>query len=406
MMVLVVIPVFFLALIRVWPEPEPQFEKENIAPNNDIWVTAYLATWQHNAGTKYSNWGAMKTDDIDWDAFTHLIYFALNIDTNGRPSQSFDPKNRGNFNSDRLNVIVPAAHRNNTKILFSVGGSGNYSGFSSSITPKNRAQFIDTIAEIITKYGFDGVDLDMEPIKKKDYANYYQFVLKLDEAFNNLQTRNGERPLITIAALKGKDVSELYASIQQQVDQINIMTYDMAQAWSGWQAWHNSALYSDGIKFDRTGGEMSSVEQKVKAALAAGIDRKKLGIGIDFYGYIWHSVHRLGKWETWPDEDMSIMERSGGVPYSELYERYNLNNASWDEQAQTSYLNIDNPRTFISFDNERSVQEKVQYAIDQGLGGVILWELGGGFLENHSSGQKDPLLQSVKSKLQQKTMQP
>ncbi|MEX0609999.1 MAG: glycoside hydrolase family 18 protein [Balneolaceae bacterium] len=393
-------------MIRVFPEAKtPVAQEELIEPNPDIWVTAYLATWQHDAGTPYSNWGAIKTNEIDWDAFTHLIYFALNIGKDGKPSHSFNPEKRRNFNSDRLKAIVPAAHRNNTKILFSVGGSGNYEGFSSSITPQNRTQFIATIVELIEKYGFDGVDLDMEPIQKKDYTNFYQFVLSLDAEFTDVITRNGERPLITIAALKGESISKLYASVQQQVDQINIMTYDMAQAWSSWQAWHNSALYSEGVTFENTNKEMSSIEQKVNIALEAGIDRKKLGIGIDFYGYIWHTIHLLGKWESWPAENMSIMERSGGVPYSELYERYNLRESSWDERAKTSYLNSENPRAFVSFDNERSIQQKVQYAIDEGLGGVILWELGGGFLDNHHSGEKHPLLQAVKTVRQQYTIQ-
>lgn len=375
------------------PESDPE-------PNPDLWVSAYLATWQHDAGTTYSNWGAMTTRDIDWEAITHLMYFALSVGEDGRPKRSLDPEKRRNLNTDRLYSIVPAAHKNNTKILFSVGGSGNYEGFSSAIEFENRGRFIDTIVEFIQKYGFDGVDLDMEPIREKDFNNYRQFVIQLHSRFSTMRTKNGDVPMITIAALKGKKVSELYARVQKYVDQINIMTYDMAQAWGGWQAWHNSALYSGGVTFDRTGGEMSSINQKVEIALSAGIQRDKLGIGIDFYGYIWHTVHYLGKWETWPQEDLSIMERPGGVPYSELRERFDLDSASWDPKAQTSYLNVENPKAFVTFDNERSVRRKIQYAVEEGLGGVILWEIGGGYLKNKKTDPKDPLLQAVKSELQ------
>src|SRR5690554_3622353 len=240
-----VIALFFLAFITIWPQdqqPAAQSADHQIEPNEDIWITAYLATWQHNAGTAYSNWGDIHTQDIDWDAFTHLIYFALNIGEDGRPSQSLKPEDRANFNEDRIRAIVPAAHRNNSKILFSIGGSGNYKGFSSSITPENRTQFIHTIVNFIQNYGFDGVDLDMEPIRKTDLSNFYQFVLSLEAKLSAIKTWQGAKPLITIAALKGTAVSELYAKVQDHVDQINIMTYDMAQAWGSWQAWHNSAL--------------------------------------------------------------------------------------------------------------------------------------------------------------------
>lgn len=368
-------------------------------PNPDIWVSAYLASWQHDGGTPYSNWGALRAEDIDWNAITHLFYFALQIDEDGTPGYSLEPKKRKNLNADRLRSIVPAAHQNETKILITVGGSGNYEGFSSAIRYENRSRFIDTIVGFIRKYGFDGVDLDMEPIRERDFNNYQRFVAELHSELANVKTRMGERPLITIAALKGRKVSQLYARVQEYVDQINIMTYDMAQAWAGWQAWHNSALFSDEVTFDRGGGQMSSIRQKVDIALSAGIERRKLGIGIDFYGYIWHSVHLLGKWKTWPDEDLSIMERSGGVPYSELRQRFDLEQAEWDERAETSYLNVEEPRAFVSFDNERSVRRKVRYAVENGLGGVILWELGGGYLSEKKDGARDPLLQAVKKEL-------
>ncbi len=84
--------------------------------NEDIWVNAYLVSWQHNPETELINSGSIRTDDIDWDAMTHLTYFSLNIGGDGLPSFTLDPAQRHNFNSDRLLSIVPAAHANNTKI--------------------------------------------------------------------------------------------------------------------------------------------------------------------------------------------------------------------------------------------------------------------------------------------------
>jgi chitinase len=224
-------------------------------------------------------------------------------------------------------------------------------------------------------------------------------VKRLYQHFQTLKTRTGDTPILTIAALKGPQVSQLYADVQDYVEQINIMTYDMAQAWAGWQAWHNSALYSEGVRFERTGGQMPSVHEKLQIALNAGIERHKLGLGIDFYGYIWHGVHRLGTWSGWPQEDLSIMERSGGVPYYELYDRYPLERAAWDPIAETSFLNMDSPRAFISFDNERSVRRKIEYAVEEGIGGVILWEIGGTYMPQPVNGTRAPLLNAIQQQL-------
>lgn len=386
-----------LVSIQTPDSPEKDVRRSKEEP---IWSTAYLASWQHDAGTPYSNWGVLRSSDIDWSSITHLIYFALDIGPDGTPTYSFDPEERRNFNSDRLNDIVSAAHRNDTKILFSVGGAGNYDNFSSSIRTIHRKQFIETIVNIISTYGFDGVDLDMEPIRERDFNNYLKFVKELHERLAHIRTRHdGIPPLITIAALKGYDVLRIYGLVQNYVSQINIMTYDMAQPWRGWQAWHNSALFSENIRFDYNNAEMSSVHQKVQLAKSAGIESRKLGIGIDFYGYIWHGVHLLEKWANWPLPNHDIIERPGGVPYYELRERFDLSKASWDPRAKTSYLNIQNPKTFVSFDNEHSIREKVQYAIDEGLGGVMIWELGGGFVGNKTTNTPDPLLKAVKSQI-------
>lgn len=362
-----------------------------------FWITAYLASWQHDAGTPYSNWGVMRVEDIDWNAFTHLIYFALPAGPDGTPGYSLDPADRNNLNTDRIAEIVPAAHRHGRKILLSVGGAGNYEGFSSAIREENRSRFIGTLAGFILEHGFDGIDLDMEPIERSDYDNYQTFVRELHAAFSAIETRSGDRPLITIAALKGSELAELYAGVQDLVDQINLMTYDMAMPWRRWRAWHNSALFSHGVRFPFSRREMPSVDRKVRAALEAGISAEKLGIGIDFYGYVWHGVNRLGRWRGWPFEDMSIIERPGGVAYSELSYRFDLDTAQWDEIAETSYLDLSGPRKFVSFDNEKSSRRKLRYAAESGLGGVILWELGGGFFPDHPPGFRDPLLQAIRS---------
>ena len=50
----------------------------------------------------------------------------------------------------------------------------------------------------------------------------------------------------------------------------------------------------------------------------------------------------------------------------------------------------------MSYDNEALCAEKVQYARAQGLGGVMIWDLGSGYLPGHPAGQREPLLAAVK----------
>lgn len=359
--------------------------------NEDIWVNAYLVSWQHNPETELINSGSIRTDDIDWDAMTHLTYFSLNIGGDGLPSFTLDPVQRHNFNSDRLLSIVPAAHANNIKILFSVGGGTNYDGFSTAIDT-SRDRFIETISNLITEYGFDGVSLNMTPLEPRDFINYREFVEQLSSTFDTLKTSQDNRPLLTAGVTNSIEIISLYRDLQQHFDQINILTYGMARPWRGWVTWHHSAMLNHSLVLENTTQYLPSVNEKVYEWITSDIDRLKIGFTISFYGTVWDDVHLLEKWPIWPTEDLSIYQT---LPYSVISRDYDLTEYEWDENAQAAYLHLENPRTFVSFDNEKSISIKMNYAKNNRLGGVMIWDLSGGFSQDGSP--KNPLLDVVKS---------
>lgn len=372
---------------------------DRISPSRDgMWVSAYLASWQHNAGTPFTNWGLLTPQDLEWDAFTHLVYFALNVGEDGTPGESLDPRDRYNFTTDRFEDIVPVAHANGRPILFSAGGAGNYRGFSRAIRSEaSMAQLIETLTGLIREHGFDGVDLDMEPILDEDVAAYTRFVYRLRERLDGMSTRRGNRPLLT-AAINGQ--FGMFADLQACFDQINLMTYDLSGPWSGWQAWHNSPLYSDGVVFASTGGQKPSVDLWVDLALEEGLEPWKIGIGIDFYGYIWNGVNRPG--QGWNPHNPPILESpGGGTPYREIASRFDLGQAMWDERGRVPYLSLSEPERFVSYDDSLSVALKMAYIRERGLGGAILWELSGGYLPWHTPLLRHPLLRAVKEGLRQ-----
>tara|TARA_R100000908_G_scaffold65120_1_gene52005 strand:+ start:38294 stop:39496 length:1203 start_codon:yes stop_codon:yes gene_type:complete len=359
--------------------------------NEDIWVNAYLLSWEHNPETTLINSGIVRTSEIDWDAMTHLTYFSLDIAGNGLPTLSLDPTLRHNFNSDRLHAIVPAAHANNTKILFSVGNGTNYEGFSAAIDT-SKSRFIETITNLITEYGFDGVSLNMTPILPQDYANYKEFVRQLSNTFDTLRTNQNNKPLLTAVATNAVGLSSLFKDLHQHFDQINILTYEMARPWRGWLTWHHSAMFNNSLVLENTTQYLPSVNQKINEWIDAGVDRSKIGFTISFYGAVWENVHLLEKWDTWPTEDQSIY---GILPYSEISRNFDLTEFEWDEKAQAAYLHQLDPSTFVSFDNEKSISIKMNYAKRNRLGGIMIWELSGAFTPNASL--ENPLLDAVKT---------
>ena len=388
-LILILLAFFLLSSCSLFHEP-----KVDPLDTGEIWASAYLASWNHRvAGTvNGKTWGNLVTEDIDWDAITHLFYFSLTPNPDGSLPEVIDYEN---VNPDRLNAIVEAAHQNNTPILMTFGGYNTRDVFMAATADSSRQNLIVNMVDFINTWGFDGIDLDIQPLQPEDANRIVTFVEDLHAALQNHETPLLDKPILT-ATTPG--MPEIYSQIQHQFDQINIATYDMSRPFQGWRTWHNTPLYNGGHTFSFAGDiPLPSIENKLQDFLDAGINRKKLGISASFYGYEWSGVTE--PLEEWEADNVPTVPFYGGTPYFDLYEEYNLENYLWDKDAKVPYLSINEPPTFVSFDNSRSIREKLKFIREEGLGGIMVWELAGGFLEDAEVGQRDELLQSIKEGL-------
>lgn len=370
--------------------------KEDPLDSGEIWASAYLASWHHRVtGTvNGKTWGNIYTEDIDWEAFTHLFYFNLLPNPDGTLPPVID---YANVNPDRVISIVEAAHQHNKPILISIGGFNSRDEFISAFSDENRTAFIQNLVDFINIWGFDGIDLDMQPLAAEDAEGVVKFVENLHGALQDVSTPMLEKPLLTASVVGSADI---YAQVQDKFDQINIATYNMSRPFQGWVVWHNTPLYNGGHTFPVSGNlPLPSIELKMNDYLNAGIERRKLGIAASFYGYEWSGVSQPR--EGWDIDNVPTVPWYGGTPYFELADKYDLEKPLWDKDARVPYLSITDPQTFVSFDNVQSIEEKIDFVRREGLGGILIWEIAGGFRENESSNSRDVLLQAVKQKLNQ-----
>ena len=81
--------------------------------------------------------------------------------------------------------------------------------------------------------------------------------------------------------------------------------------------------------------------------------------------------------------------------------RDNAERAKLRELGTGAYLSVDEPGTandlFVTFENPRSIQAKVDYVHTRGLGGIAIWELAAGYERDRPAGERDELLQAVKT---------
>ena len=346
-----------------------------LSAQSDVWVSAYYAGWQQSY---------LPPQSIDYGAITHILHFALIPNSNG----SLNDQGNG-VNATNASAAVSAAHAAGKKILIVVGGWGTEGAFMSATGSGTRATFVSNLVNLMKSRGYDGIDIDWEPLGSGDAANYSAFVTDLRAALDAVTPR----PLLTMAT---QWTSPISATVASKMDQINLMTYDLAGAWPGWVSWHNSATVSGTTKI---GSQLISCDDFVNAWSGAGVPLSKLGIGIDFYGYVWNgSVNAPNQsWSSAPSVQAN-------VAYHDIMDSYyQSGNYRWDANAQSSYLSIGTQGTstakFISYDDQSTVNAKFNYARNKHIGGLIIWELGGGYRANQAAGQKDVLLQAVKQAL-------
>jgi chitinase len=356
----------------------------------DLWSTGYYPGWEQ---------ASMPASNIDFTALTHIIHFSLVPDSDGTLNSSDNGITTAN-SAD----IVSRAHVAGKKVLICVGGAGSESGFQGATSSANLPTFINSLTNFMATRGYDGVDIDWEPLPASDTQQYTNLVNGLWSALSLFP----QHKLLTVAAGAYPPYGDpptaeyvMFAALQSKLDQINIMTYDLSGPYEGWVTWFNSPIYDGGYRFPSTGGLVPSVDGAVGNFITNGVAPNKLGIGVAFYGYIWTGGSGTSTGGvTQPRQSWTNAPTVSTPDYSAIMTGYYQSNLyHWDNSAQAAYLSITNSNPandmFISYDDQRTCQSKVSYARNHGLGGVMIWELA----QDYQSGQPDPLLQALKQAL-------
>jgi chitinase len=362
------------------------------------WVTGYLPG--------YTQTGAGEADYMqaaDWEVLTHVVHFSATLNADGSLND-----NANQVSAIKRAKAIELAHANNKPILFSVNAWEDVHKAVLS-DPVKRQTLIDQLIARLDE-GYDGLDIDLEPIVSwgaTDNADYETFINDLHAAMQSKSTPLLSKPLLAVAAdVRAKHV---LSRLHHKFDQINMMFYNMATHWEE-ITWHDAALYHGGRTYPSTGGVMSSVDGYIKELIAAGVPREKLGVGLSFEIRIWEggagtsTGGATAPQQTWTS---APKEWTTGTPlesYAQLMDnRYQPEYYRWDEIARMSYLSIDNDGAendqFISFNDPRTVAEKVQYTKKMQLGGLMIWHLQLDYRASKTGNKRRALMHAIRNSL-------
>ena len=290
-------------------------------------------------------------------------------------------------------------------VLVSVGGwlwSGRFS--DAVLTPASRAKFIDSVADFVTRYNLDGLDIDWEypamagaagnVFRPEDTQNYTLVLKELRARFNKMEKQLHRHLYITIAAgasAKFLEHTEM-KKVQKYVDTVNLMAYDYYEPGDDKITGNHAPLFVDPA--DPKG---ISSDKSVKEFEAAGVPASKIVLGVPFYGHVWghvaatnHGLFQLG--DPVPNAYSTYSKLTQDIS-NQGFTRY------WDAKASVPYLYNPQKQIFVSYEDPESLALKCKYVIDHHLAGMMFWEYGSdpsgklldaidrGLYPNHSASQ-------------------
>ncbi len=324
-------------------------------------------------------------------------------------------------------------------VIVSVGGWSRSENFSQmASTSENRKIFVDSVVDLLKKYEWmGGIDLDWEypsvdrlpspddPLDRgcpgdpeNDGRNFSLLLKELREAF----AANGfEDKIITICeyinADKLKEQQEL-PEVAKYVDYINIMSYDVYGAWRK-DAGPLSPLKTPEHK------DFPSVETSVSSFLKY-FRPDQINIGSPFYSTGWAEVtlneetkspmwqisgpitepfpttfigswdaapgvygeyssewDTTGKWklEKWPELLGYAYGTKGSGKEPWYFVKTLEETKGWikgyDTDTESAWLYNADEKKMYSYENERSLQAKIDFVNEHNLSGMFMWEITG-----------------------------
>lgn len=374
-----------------------------IHAKSGAWVTGYVPGYEQTP-----NGDIPYMDDAQWQLITHAIHNSAIVKADG--GLDFDSNS---IQTARRQAAIRIAHQHNVPILFGI--SGWISTYQPVLdNPKTRQKLLENVIAVL-KEGYDGIDIDLEPLtewgqEKAGNPSYVAFARELKAAMRGYKPPVANHPLL-MTSIMGRDCVAL-KDIAAQFDQVNLMLYDLSGTFQD-MTWHDSALYSGkGNKetYPNTDTPLVSVDYYVKNCTDAGLPASKLGLGINLETRLWIGgvSEPRQAWGMLGSKPKHFMTAKG-VPqesYTVLLSKYfNPKHYRWDDEAKVPYLAIDNAGTaqdmFISFNDERSVAEKVRYQQRQNMGGIMIWNMSLDYNAQQSGVARHPIMTSISKTLGQ-----
>ena len=368
-------------------------------------VITYFPSWgMYEAGQQN-----ITVDDIPWDKVSQVnhAFFEITNDFKIQTTDSYADFECADFKHSPEWGEGLAGHFGeyqyykskypDVKIVIAVGGWTRSDKFhAAASTEQNRKTLAQSMVDTMKKYPFiDGIDIDWEyPTETRAPEDQYDrgsvggpedkhnFTLLLKTIRETFDQNAMKDKLLTVAVSAGESKihntePDQYA---QYVDAIGVMTYDFAGDWDDVTG-HLAGLYHN--PEDTTRPKFDTDDAMKIYSEEYNVPKSKLYAGSPLYSRGWGNVAQG------PNGDGLFQPGNknftGNLGTGGQYSWYDIKNiektAGWvkyrDPIAKVPYLYNSSTKQFLTYEDETSLQDRINYINDNGYGGLIVWDCSG-----------------------------
>jgi spore germination protein YaaH len=292
----------------------------------------------------------------DYQGLTDLALFSVGAsDTGSLTSTTF-------WRSSQARMLIDDAHRHGVKVELAVT---NFDP-TSLHTLLSSSAAVDTLVTALVKEALvtqpgDGLSIDFEGLRGADRSALVEFIRKLRAAMKAL---NSDSQLSLATPAVDWSSAYDYAGLAEQSDTLFIMGY--GYHWSGSSSPGPGAPLSCGSPWGNIC--LSKTVADYVTALGPGL-RHKIVLGLPLYGY------------DYPADSDKIGAKALGSGSAILYSaaRTQVMSRRYEPVSQTPwYVYTDAKGTLhqVWYEDEESIGKKLDYIVQQRIGGVGFWALG------------------------------
>ena len=363
--------------------------------NSDNVVAAYFAGWNVYGENAY------QVEDIYPIAnkLTHIIYaFAKpNTETNTCDLQDSladigaNLENRTKLSGNFAKLLKLKQKFPHIKILLSIGGGADSKDISKIIQNGYIKKFAESCISLLDQYEFnfinsktgtkdkiifkypklfDGLDLNWEWTKnivpEQEAKAYGEMIWLFRKSLDKREKTNKSKQLLTATVQPNNKIFNALRIkvLVPYVDWFNIMTYNFSVT-KGQSIGFNSPIYNSLSVY--------SINNVINYLINSNIPTKKIVLGIPLYGQVFdQTTGKIGS-------SFKKTKISRPLSYNKINDLYLHDKEceyTWNSSSAVPSLYCPKYKIFISYDNERSIKEKIQYIKENRLRGLFLWKLG------------------------------